>query len=284
MRPRHAAIAALLAVLAPSLRAGLPLFTRRASAFDLEVSGELAGVPSGAVRYVRYSDLRALPSTVLRLTDEFVPGGQDVTVLFLADLWKALPVSADADCMLAGCVDRYASVFPSDFIARCRPFLVLEINGAGPDRWPPKGLDYNPGPYAITVSEKLAPAAAGFPDLDHKKPWGVSSIEVANFKRSFAGAYRGRWASLSARASAGRALWIGSCDSCHLGPGGIFSGNVSRQAFPIVAAVARGDPPLFRQYVRDPKSVLSSAKMEPQPRYTDAELDSIIAFLEAEQK
>jgi len=262
----------------------LPLAQVRTSPYDLEVAGELAGVPPGAARYVRHADLLALPTTVLRMTGEFVPGEQSVTVVFLGDLVRALPAAPGADCVLASCVDRYASVFTSDFIARYRPFLVLEINGQGPGQWPPKGLDYNPGPYAITVSTALVPAAASYPDLEHKKPWGVSRIEIAGYSNRFADAYHGRWASLSARAAAGRDLWIDACDSCHLGPGAVFSGNVSRQAFPIVAAVARGDPALFRKYVRDPKSVISTAKMEAQPRYTDAEFDSIIAFLEAEQR
>jgi hypothetical protein len=284
MRPRLTAMAVLLGFVPPSAHAGVPLFERRASAFDLQVSGDLAGVPPGTVRYVRYSDLRALPATVLRVTGEFFPGEQDLTVVFLGDLAKELSANPGADCVLASCVDRYASVFPADFIARYRPFLVLAIDGAAPDKWPPKGMDYNPGPYAITVSEKLAPGVAGWIDLDHKRPWGVSGIEFARFSARFADAYTGRWSSLSPRAAAGRDIWINACDSCHLGPGRIFSGNQSRQAFPIIAAIARGDPPLFKRYVRDPKSVISTAKMEPHPNYTEAQLDSIIAFVEAERK
>ena len=91
-------------------------------------------------------------------------------------------------------------------------------------------------------------------------------------------------APLSERAAAGREIWINACDSCHLGPGRIFSGNQSRQAFAVLSAIARGDPALFRKYVRDPKSVISTAKMEPHPHYSDAQLDSIIAFVEAEQR
>jgi cytochrome c2 len=277
-------IAALALLFASVARAALPLLEQPSSPYDLAVSGELSGVPHGAVRYVRWSDLRSLSTTVLPMDGEFVPGGQEVTVVFLGDLWKALPVSPGADCMLATCVDRYASVFTSAFLARYRPFLVLEINGTGPDKWPPKGLDYNPGPYAITVSDRIAPAASGYLDLSHKKPWGVSGIEIAEYSRRFSDAYRGRWAALSERAAAGREIWINACDSCHLGPGRIFSGNQSRQAFAVLSAIARGDPALFRKYVRDPKSVISTAKMEPHPHYSDAQLDSIIAFVEAEQR
>jgi hypothetical protein len=277
------ACALLLLAAPPAARASPTLFEQRSSPFDLEVSGLLAGVPAGAVRYLRYGELRAMPVTVLHLPGEFTPGDQEATVVFLSDLWKALPVAAGADCILASCSDKYASVFTRGFIARYRPFLVLEINGAGPDKWPPKGLDFNPGPYVITLSQALEPAVAEVVDVEHKKPWGVTSLEFAGFADRFGDAYKGPWASLSARARAGRDLWINSCASCHFGPGRIFSGDQSHQAFPIVAAIARGDPALFKRYVRDPRSVISTAKMEPHPHYSDAQLDSIIAFVTAEQ-
>jgi hypothetical protein len=284
MRWLHPALALALLYAPLGANAGLTLHEQRSSPLDLAVSGLLAGVPGGAVRYVRYADLRAMPSTVLHLTGEFVPGDQEVTVVFLGDLWEALPVVPGADCLLASCSDKYASVYRRDFIARYRPFLILEINGAGPDKWPPRGLDFNPGPYVISVSQDLAPAAAGYLDLEHKKPWGVTGLEVASFATRFGDAYRGPWAALSARAQAGRDLWINACASCHFGPGSIFSGNQSHQAFAVIAAIARGDPALFRRYVRDPKSVIASAKMEPHPRYTDAQLDAIAAFVTAEGK
>ncbi len=206
-----------------------------------------------------------------------------MTVVFLNELIAALPVERKADCLFATCSDRYASFFTRAFIARYRPFLVVAIDGAGPDRWPLPEMTGNPAPWAIGVSSRLVPAAGAYPDIEHKKPWSVVKIEFGRFDKRFAGAYSGRWASISARAKRGRVIWENSCDSCHLGPGRIFSGNQARQPFAILAAVAKGDPGLFRRYVRDPKSVIATARMEPHPRYSDIQLADLIAFVTAER-
>jgi hypothetical protein len=265
-------------------RAMLPLQAERSSPFDLAVTGALAGVPNGARRYVRYADLCALPTTKLLISDEFVQGSQEVTVVFLSDFWKALPVQPDADCLLATCQDEYASVFRREFIATYRPFLVLKINGAGPAQWSGHGLASDPGPYAITVSPALVPAADNFLSLEHKKPWGVVTVEFARYAEKFHDAYDGRWATLSRRAAAGRELWVNACASCHPGPGRTFSGTKSHQAFAILAAIARGDPVLFRQYVHQPTSVSVDAKMEEHAYFTSDQLNAIIAFITAEQR
>ena len=279
------ALAAALSLLpgAAGRAATLELHAVRRSGTDLEVRGAMAGLAPGASAYVGYDALRALPVTRLRISDEFVKGEQEVTVVFVADLWKALPVLPGADCLLATCNDRYASVFRADFIAGYRPFVVLEINGQRPEKWSAAGLADDPGPYAITVSARLVPAAARYLSIAHKKPWGVVSLEFASYAEKFHDAYSGAWAGISPRAAAGRDIWINACACCHPGPGGTYSGTKSHQVFPIVAAVAKGDPDLFRRYVRAPTSVNPAAKMEEHPYFTDAQLDAVMAFIRAEK-
>ena len=51
----------------PSL---LNLYAERSSPFDLEVSGELAGLPAGATRYVARRDLLALPQVTFEAADD----------------------------------------------------------------------------------------------------------------------------------------------------------------------------------------------------------------------
>jgi len=274
------AAAALLGPAPPVARA-LELRPDRGSPLDLAVTGRLAGVPPGETRYVRWSDLRALPVGRLRLRDEFVPGEQEVTVVYLEDLWRALPRSAGADVLLAVCNDGYASVYRETFLARYRPFLVLEINGQGPERWPPPGLAFNPGPYAISVSPAVVPAVASLLDANHKKPWGVITLEVASFAERFHDAYAGAWGRLGAQAAQGREIWINSCASCHAGPGATFGGSKSGQAFPTLAALAAVNAPFFRHYVRHPQELVATAKMEGHPHYTDAQLDALLAFITA---
>ncbi|HEY1765951.1 MAG TPA: cytochrome c [Opitutaceae bacterium] len=283
MTLRTTFVAALCAFLGAPVWA-LDLHPTRSSATDLEVTGRLAGVTPGDARFVAWSDLRALPTRVLEMDGEFVSGKQLVTALFLADLMKALPVKPGTDCFLATCADGYASVFTSAFMARYRPFLVLEINGKGPKDWPPKGLAFNPGPYVITVSTTLAPEFATYRDSEHKRPWSVTTLEAASYAERFKAIYSGRWARLSASAQDGREIWVNSCASCHQGPAEVFGGTKAGRPFQAIQAYAGYDRMFFDKYVRDPKSIMACAQMEPHPHYGDAELDGLAAFLTPERQ
>lgn len=262
----------------------LELHRERSLPTDLAVTGKLTGVPAGEVRYVRWADLRALPATKLKLDGEFVKGEQEVTALFLADLWTALPHAADADTVLATCKDGYTSVYRGAFIQAYRPIVVLEINGQGPENWPPPGLKFNPRPYVVTVSQGIVPGVATLLDAGHKKPWGVTTLEVATYADRYHDVYAGKWAALSARAEAGREIWINSCASCHRGPGTTFGGTKSDRPFEVLAAHAGYNAAYFKKYVRAPKSVMPGATMEAHPHYTDEQLAELIAFLTAEAK
>jgi hypothetical protein len=277
--------AAALCLLASVAQArALDLHAERTSPYDLALTGRIPGIPAGGTRYARWADLRALPTSKLAINGEFIAGPQIVTVVFLDDLWKALSPEPGADAFLATCSDRYTSIFTAAFIARYRPFLVLEINGKGPQDWPPPGLSYNPGPYVITVSSALVPGVAGYRDLEHKKPWGVTTLEAASFAERYKGAFTGRWASLPPGAQRGREIWINSCASCHPGPAGTFSGTKAGRPFQVIAAYAGYDRSFFMRYVRDPKSLVASAKMEPHPDYTDAELSDLMEFITTGQQ
>jgi cytochrome c2 len=259
----------------------LPLHDKRSGPNDLAVKGRLIGVPAGESRFVRWSDLATLPTTKLTLTGEFVPGEQEVTVVFLSDLWAHLPVSAGADSILATCTDGYASVFIDTFIRERRPFLILAINGQGPEKWPPPGLKFNPRPYVISVASVVSPGVESLLDIGHKKPWGVDTIEIAAFQERFAAFYSGRWSDAPPLAKSGREIWIHSCTSCHAGPAdsGTFGGTKGGRPFEVLVGHATQNPAYFRTYVRDPKGFASTAKMEPHPHYSDAQLDALIAFL-----
>jgi hypothetical protein len=263
-------------------RAALPLHAERASPFDLAVRGRFEAASTESERFLRWADLRRLPTQSLVLTGEFVKGEQTVTALALHDLWAALPVDPGADVVLASCTDGYASVFTRAFVSKHLPFLVLEIDGKGPEHWPPPGLKFNPGPYVITVSSQLSPGVATVLDVDHKRPWGVNVIEFARFDARFAPVLTGRWGNLSVRAREGREIWINSCTSCHTGPDALFGGSKSARPFEVVAAHAGFNQAYFRTYIRDPKALNPAATMQPHPHYTDAQIDALIAFIVAE--
>jgi hypothetical protein len=281
---RLAVLAAVVSLILPGPVQALELHRERSGPTDLELVGRLAGVPAGESRFVRWADLRALPTTKLRLTGEFVPGEQEVTVVMLEDLWKQLPRGEGVDVLLTTCRDEYAAVYRQDFITKYRPFLVMEINGEGPEKWPPPGLTFNPAPYVISISADVVPAVAQLLDAPHKKPWGVYKIELASYAERFHDAYAGPWANLSAVAVEGREIWVNSCACCHQGPGTIFAGTKSEQPFPIIAAIACCNRPFFSLYVRTPKQANPNATMEAHPHYTDAQLSALIAFITADGK
>ena len=162
--------------------------------------------------------------------------------------------------------------------------VVLEINGRGPETWPPPGMTYNPGPYSITVSETVAPAVAGFLDAAHKKPWSVAKIEVVNYAARFAAIESGAWAQLSARAVRGREIWPNCCLSCHTGPTGIPGGTKSGRRFEVLAALATCNKEYFIHYVRAPRELMPEAKMEAHPHYTADQFAALMAFITAEPR
>jgi len=204
-----------------------------------------------------WADLRALPTMKLRLDGEFVKGEQEVTALWLADLWAALPRAEGADTLLATCTDGYAAVYREAFIAAYRPIVVLEINGQGPEKWPPPGLKFNPGPYVITVAKEIVPGVATLLDAGHKKPCGHRGD-------------RGRelWRPVTAMPT--RASGPRSCRGPRLGAR--FGSTRARVAtmdrvqrsvapspnrpFEVLAAHAGYNAACFKKYVRAPKTAM----------------------------
>ncbi len=266
-----------------TLATSLPVMTERASPFDLEISAGLEHQTEGQSFFVSWNDIITLPTSELEIQGEFVPGKQTITIVMLKDLWGSLPVDAAHDTLIAYCTDGYFSIYQPGFLATQKPFIVVRINGAGPDEWPPEGLDFNPGPFVISVSDKLVPGTQDILDVGHKRPWGVNNVQFVSLAEIMAPARSGPWANLSKRGEDGRELWINSCSSCHEGPQGLSGGNKSQRPFPILAVHAQHNEDFFRQYVRDPKSLVPSATMEPHPHYSDEQLDALVAFITAEQ-
>src|SRR5665213_1904001 len=79
------------------------------------------------------------------------------------------------------------SVYPFSFITKYRPYIVVEIEGLGPDKWPPPGLAFNPGPLVIAVSNAVVPEVESLRDIGHKRSRGEVSIRVTSMAESFGG-------------------------------------------------------------------------------------------------
>lgn len=274
-----AAYCAFMLTRAMSAQTGLTLHLVKDSPQDLAISGKIKGLPPGETRYIRWSQLRALPSRELVMTDQVMQGKHTLVIVMLDDVLRAIPVAAEADALIATCNDGYASIYSSEFVAQYKPFFVLEINGRKPDQWPPEGMTFNPGPYVISIADEVAPGSGQLLDAGHKRPWGVDALEIIAYNERFAPIYTGALKTPASLAHEGRNIWINSCFSCHQVIPSNLGGIKAGRPIQVVAAQAAFNPDYFKKYVREPQKVNPSAKMEPHPHYTDAQLDALIAFL-----
>ena len=271
--------AAVLAAL-PALHPQSILHARRSSPGDLEIGGELAGLPAGATRFVRYDDLLALPQESYKVTDDTnFPHGAEISGVALESLAKLFGKSPASDLIVAICDDKYRTNYPRDYMAAHRPILVLRVNGQLRDKWPPSEHGGSMGPYLIS-HPVFKPA---FKVLSHDDepqiPYGVVRLEFRTESVVF-GSIRppGNWPADSAVAQ-GYIIARQDCFRCHnMGAQG---GTMAGLPWLKVAERARTNPAQFRQTIRDPASVTPGAMMPAHPDYDDATLDALTAYFKA---
>jgi hypothetical protein len=253
------------------------LQSARSSAGDLEVGGELAGLPKGTVRYVRYEDLLGLPLETYTVSDDTnFHGKAEIAGVALTTLAKLFGQAAHSDLIVAICYDKYRSNYPSDYLAAHHPILVLKINGQLRDKWPPSEYGGKLGPYLIS-HPNFTPS---FSVLSHKDeaqiPFGVTRLEFRTESVVF-GAIRpdGRWVKDSP-------VWQGyqiarqDCYRCHSMNGE--GGEMAARSWLILAAWAATDPTQFEHYIHNPKSIMSSAKMPVHSEYDERTLAALTAY------
>lgn len=265
----------LLAAAAPSDWKDL-LRTQRSAPGDLEVGGELARIPAGEKRYLRYQDLLRLPQETYSIDDDSnFRGKTEISGVSLSGLAQALGQSADF--IVAICYDHYRTNYPADYVRLHHPLLVLRINGQEREHWPTTGEGgESMAPYVIS-HPAFKPA---FKVLSHQDepqiPYGVVRIEFRREAEVF-GAIRppGIWSSDSL-VGMGFVIARQDCFRCHnMGAEG---GTMAGRSWMQLAALAKSDPARFRRIIRDPVAVSPTAKMPGQPGYDEATLDALTAY------
>ena len=255
----------------------LVLASARNSLGDLEIGGELAGVPAGGLRYVRYEDLVALPQESYTVSnDANFEGSVEISGVALTALAKMVGKKDRSDLIVAICDDKYRSNYPSDYLAAHHPILVLKINGQTREKWPKSMHGTDMGPYLISHP----PFHPSFKVLGHEDeaqiPFGVVRIEFRSEAKVLGAIQpRGHWGKDSA-------VWQGyriasqDCYRCHsMGDEG---GEKAQRSWLILGAWAATDAKNFEAYIRDPKSVMAGAQMEPHPGYNEATLKALTAY------
>ena len=277
----------LCALAVPVAAAPLPtptqpilLHRHRASAGDLALGGDVAGVPPGSVLYLRYDDLLRLPQTTYTIDDDPNFHGQTViSGIPLSQLAHLYGKPGASDLIVALCYDLYRSNYPSNYIRSHHPLLVLRINGQLRDHWPPSEYGGSMGPYLIS-HPTFTPSFAILSHQDEMQiPFGVTEIDFRSQTRVF-GAIRppGHWPSDST-------VWQGyliaqqDCFRCHnSGPEG---GRMAQRDWRILSAWAATNTALFTAYIHSPTSVMASAKMPAHTSYDAATLHVLTRYFQA---
>lgn len=263
--------------LPPTVSGSAPLLADRSSPGDLEIGGELAGLPKGAVRYVRYEDLLQLPQETYTVADDTnFKGKTEISGVALTTLAKLFGQAAHSDLIVAICYDKYRSNYPSDYLKAHHPILVLKIDGKLRDRWPPSEDGGPLGPYLIS-HPTFKPS---FKVLSHEDepqiPFGVTRLEFRTESVVF-GAIRppGKW---DANSQVGQGYIIArqDCFRCH----GLYGegGERASRSWLVLSAWAATDPTRFQQYIHNPQSIQPSAKMPAHGDYDQATLEALTAY------
>jgi len=250
---------------------------QRSSADDLEVGGELAGLPAGSTRYVRYEDLLKLPQETYTVTDDLnMPSGTKIGGVALTALARLFGESPQSTLIVAICYDRYRTNYPLDYLAEHHPLLVLRINGQLRDNWPRARNGDSFTPYLIS-HPVFKPA---FKVLSHEDepqiPYGVVRLEFRRESVVF-GAIRphGDWPAGSP-VDQGYRIARQDCFRCH--NSGAEGGQMSGKSWADLGAVAQAAPDRFMRIVRDPASVTPGTKMQGEPGYNRATLEALTAY------
>ena len=257
----------------------LPLHTARSSPSDLELGGDLAGVPSGSTRYITRSNLLALPQVSYGVSDD--PNFADLTQIRgvpLEELMRHLGAAPTSDMVIAICDDQYRAHYSRAYIEDHHPLLVLKINGQDPPGWPKaaEGHSQDMGPFLIS-HPAFQPS---FEILAHREeaqiPWGVVRIEFRDEKKVFGAiAPRGPHAA-DKTVQNGYRIAQQNCLRCH--NMGTVGGTKANHPWQILSVWAATSPEYFAAYVRNPRSRNPQAQMPGNPGYDNATMAALTAY------
>jgi mono/diheme cytochrome c family protein len=279
LAPRAVLTADRPAGLASSTALRLPLNRVRSAPSDLEVAGDLAGLPAGTTWYVPLDSLLAWPLVTYTVSDDtnFI-GATKVSGVPLEELARALGATPKADMVVAICDDKYRANYPREYVAAHHPLLVLKVNGEPPARWPndPETHHNSMGPYMIS-HPKFTPRFKILGHTDEPQiPWGVVRVEFRNEKTVF-GAIAPRGAHFSDLAvQDGYRIAQQNCFRCH--NAGREGGEKAGRPWLLLAAWASAAPDSFAEYVRDPKKVNAHTEMPGNAAYDEATVRALRAY------
>ena len=253
----------------------IPLAAQRSSPQDLEISGDVPGIPQGEKRFVHYADLSLLAQVTFTVRDDAnFSGPVKLSGVPLDALTVALGVGG-GKMIAATSDDGYEAHYTAEYRATHHPFLVLRMGGEEPAKWAkgPGGENY--GPYLISHAS-FSPAFHVLAQKDEAQiPYGVVGLrfldEAAVLKE-----LRPPGAAAGSPAMQGYRIVLQNCLRCHRE--GDVGGTKSPFGWPQMALIAQGNPTAFGKYVVRPNSVNPEANMPANPDYDAATVAALTAY------
>lgn len=260
--------------------AKLKLQMQRSSPQDLEISGVVPDIPAGASRFVRYSDLAALPQVSFTVKDDTnFDGPAQLSGVPLVALIAALGFSGGNQPLIAAiCTDGYEGHYTAAYRAEHHPFLVLKMNGQMPAQWP-KGPDGIPfAPYFISHAFfKPDYKILGHAD-EPQIPIGITQLRFYDQAAAFTPLKPP--ASAGAAAMQGYKIALQNCLRCHRAEN--IGGNKSPFQWPQLAMIAQGNAAAFGKYVVQPNRVNPEATMPANPTYDAPTVAALVAYFQSQ--
>ncbi|MGC2299897.1 MAG: cytochrome c [Acidobacteriaceae bacterium] len=253
----------------------IPLAAQRTSPQDLEISGDVPGIPQGEKRFVHYAALSGLAQVTFTVRDDAnFSGPVKLSGVPLDALTAALGVGG-GKMIAASSNDGYEAHYTPEYRATHHPFLVLRMGGEEPAKWAkgPEGENY--GPYLISHAS-FSPAFHVLAQKDEAQiPYGVMGLrfldEAAVLKE-----LRPPGAPAGSPAMQGYRIVLQNCLRCHRE--GDVGGTKSPFGWPQMALIAEGNPSAFGKYVVRPNSVNPEANMPANPDYDAATVTALTDY------
>ena len=256
--------------------------TARTSPLDLEVSGDLAGLPADSTRYLTREELLALPQVSFTVTgDANFAGPTQISGVSLEEVTRQLSHSPGSELVVAICGDQYRGNFPPAYIAAHHPVLVLKIGGQPPSGWPKaaEGQNLDMSPYLISHPHFTPSFKILAHDDEQQNPWGVVRLEFRRDEAAVFGAIAPRGPEAhDQQVQAGYGIARQNCFRCHnMGAEG---GRKAGHPWLVLSAWATAQPNYFASYIHNPRQKNPNAQMPSFPEYDEATLRALIAYFQ----
>jgi Cytochrome C oxidase, cbb3-type, subunit III len=250
-----------------------PLSLTRHADSDLEVGGEIAGLPPGSTRYIAYKDLLALPQATYMVSDDSnLAGHTQISGIPLEQLAHSLGGPGEK-LVVAICYDGYHANYPIAYLSTHRPELVLKINGKTEANWPKSEHGGSLGPYLIS-NPRFTPSFKILSHTDEPQiPFGVTRIEFRDEQTVLGSiAPHGRYAANSPIIE-GYRIAEQNCFRCH--NMGVEGGQMAGRSWQILAMWAATEPQYFARYVKNPQAIDPKNRMPGNPQYDATTIEAL---------